>query len=190
MQVGGGGELQARGGPDAHVPAPSQASLTVHSSPSLHAAPAGALVLGHWGAAPSQKESASHWAAAASQRVPAGSTLSGRQEMVLPSHVSATSQGPATGLHTAVASFTLSRGHLKSVPGQVSASSQGPAAGLHTVACGSVAQTPAMPGRLQDWQSPGSLLPQALAQHTPSEQNVETHCEPVVQGEPVSSAGL
>ncbi len=56
--------------------------------------------------------------------------------LLVPAHVSATSQGPLAGRQTALVSAKASGGQVGLVPSQISATSQGPAAARHSVPAG------------------------------------------------------
>src|SRR5439155_193204 len=80
---------------------------------------------------PLQNSAGSHAPAEARHSVVAGWKTSAGQSLVTPSQLSATSQGPAAGRHTAV--LFASAGQVALVPVQASATSHAPAAGRHTV---------------------------------------------------------
>src|SRR5207244_10867262 len=90
--------------------------------------------------------------------------VSAGQSLPLPSHVSATSQVPATGRHTVVAGSFVSAGHVGLVPVQVSATSQVPAAGRHTApalpaGCWQVTSVPLQASVVQGLASSVQMVP-------------------------------
>src|SRR5262245_57303769 len=84
--------------------------------------------------APSHVSATSHWLVAARQTVPAGDSESAGHASALPLQLSAGSQAPVDGRHSAV--LFASAGHAALVPVHDSAMSQMPAEARHSTPAG------------------------------------------------------
>lgn len=75
-------------------------------------------------------------------------------------------------------------GQVTALPLHTSCSSHTPPDARHTVLAAKGKQRPSLPRWLQVWQSLGSLLPQAVPQHTPSAQKPLSHALDTLQARP------